>query len=92
MCIVCDKELRPIHATSPHQPYGGVMAVVSGNYGSTIYDPPSHTRSYLLMYVCDECLVSAGQDGTVFEVTKPRPVLVDSQYETWNPPAEDDVD
>lgn len=52
-----------------------------GNYGSTVYDP-MREDVFLKIYVCDNCLVKAGNEGRVEEVqTLYQPPQF--KHETW---------
>jgi hypothetical protein len=53
-CLCCEKELTPVGETNPHQPYGGIFAVTSGNYGSRVWDELDGRVAVLI--VCDDCL------------------------------------
>ncbi len=69
-CLLCGKQLDPVvpnnqfygemgnDANVPNvQPYGGVMFVAEGNYGSTVHDPIEGGNA-LVAIVCDECLLA----------------------------------
>jgi hypothetical protein len=87
-CIVCGAVLRealPDH--SENQPNDGVYAVISGNYGSTVFDPFDGT--HLEIVVCDPCLIKAGIRDRVLVGRRSRRVSLEGYgigYETLDTP------
>jgi hypothetical protein len=81
-CIICGKELSgygdPEEVVA--QPDNGVMCTTYGNYGSTVFDPMD--GSFLAFNICDDCLVEAGEKGTLFLTRKPY-VHVEYEYTKW---------
>lgn len=76
-CIVCGRELREVSpGYSENQPSDGVVAIINGNYGSTVFDPFDGT--HLEVNVCDPCLVKAGEKGRVLSGRQRRPVTIDN--------------
>lgn len=71
-CIVCGRRLQRVDDTSEGQPWEGVVIETHGNYGSTVFDPMN--GNYLLMNLCDECLVRSGEQGRVLASRDSMPV------------------
>lgn len=75
-CIVCGRELREaLQGFSVNQPSEGVLAIIDGNYGSTVFDPMN--GEMLQVNICDPCLVEAGELGRVVHGRNSRPVIAD---------------
>lgn len=74
-CIVCEKVMRNVWEEVNNQPSEGVVAIISGNYGSTVFDPFDGTT--LEIVVCDECLVEAGTKGRVLSGRPRRQVVLE---------------
>ena len=86
-CIVCGTSLRNVWDEAENQPDGGVVAVITGNYGSTKFDPFDGT--HLEVNICDSCLVQAGYEGRVLTGRLVRPVVLADMVvgtETLNTP------
>lgn len=74
-CLVCGEILEEVYpGHTENQPSDGNMLFTHGTYGSTVFDPLD--GSYLLMVLCDECLVKAGERGRVMTGRDRRPVEV----------------
>lgn len=56
-CIACQNEIASIFEDSI-QTYNSVICTVSGNYGSTVFDPVSESEGILIFILCDACLVT----------------------------------
>jgi hypothetical protein len=83
-CINCGKVLTTAF-TDDHefgQPGAATMFTSHGNYGSTVFDLEPGGK-FLLVHVCDECLLAAAELGDVAIVTPGRPA--DPRYKNWDP-------
>jgi len=81
-CFKCGKTIE----LEPHtEGLRYAMSFISyGGYGSRIYDPypPGH---YLRIHICDDCVTTGAEQGTVLEATVvKRPAEV--TYKKWEPP------
>jgi hypothetical protein len=68
-------------------PSEGLLFIARGNYGSTVYDPPPGHEEYLLVVICDQCILDAAGKQNVMHVVhwrQPRPVRVGTR-EPWDP-------
>lgn len=74
-CLICGMALTRAFDEYEAQPDDAVMGTITGNYGSTVFDPFDGTA--LAFNVCDECLVKAGEQGRIFAYRAARPVEVD---------------
>lgn len=85
-CIKCGREFTPADGAQDRDtlaPYEALLFIARGNYGSAVYDPMSD-REYLLVIICDACIVKAAGQGNVMQVTKvPRPE--DVTWSAWEP-------
>jgi hypothetical protein len=72
-CIVCSKKLEPAFRgdTQSTQPVSGLGFVGQGAYGSDF--DPMDGRLSLIINVCDDCLKSKGEEGSVVMMTQERP-------------------
>jgi len=61
-CLVCDKELTINDCEAPDN---GTVWHCHGNWGSTVYDIIGNSNSYLVAYICDDCLID--KQGSVTE-------------------------
>jgi hypothetical protein len=68
-CLVCEEDLESLFE-QPEWPHAAVVAIVKGNYGSTVYDPPISLREHehLRVLICDECLKVKARNGFVLRV------------------------
>lgn len=64
-CIVCGKELDNVDREAVNQPHSGLAFtfVTHGHYGGTVFDPMD--GQFIEINVCDECLVTAGEEKKV---------------------------
>jgi hypothetical protein len=82
-CICCNKTLEhdscEIHQyTNNGCLYGGLICHVSGNYGSSVFDPIDNDN-YLELYICDDCITIHAQK--IKHVTTKVKVVDDSSTE-----------
>lgn len=90
-CFSCRKQSAPAFKGGgvdgdTHQPSAALMFIARGNYGSRIYDPTSmHSREYLMINICDDCVSCAAIDGVVIH-TENIPRDDDTTYTLWTPP------
>lgn len=69
-CIRCGKALTPSGPDFASTPPGDALIFMArGNYGSTIYDPQSEME-YLIVVICDPCVVAQAAGGNVMRVQK----------------------
>ena len=63
-CIKCGKQLKDALSDPSHgnQPYPGLEFMSQGHYGSTVFDLDP---GYLIVNICDECIVSSSEAGLV---------------------------
>lgn len=80
-CFVCGKDLEHMHHFPQHQCHGAVIFQASGNYGSTVYDPMLSSQ-YLVINICDECLVERKDLVLLRTVVQVEP---QNEYGTWDP-------
>jgi len=56
-CFVCGAEFDQSHVSGPKD-WPGVVFVATGNWGSTIFDPPPfEPQAMLKIRICDKCVV-----------------------------------
>jgi hypothetical protein len=75
-CIRCGKTFTPsvTDGGDDTPPNDGLLFITYGNYGSTIYDPLDPLgQEYLLVVLCDECVVAQAREQNVMHVRKPLP-------------------
>jgi hypothetical protein len=76
-CIVCGDELCGAgwEGSEPYcnQPSGGTGFDTEGHYGSTVFDPMNGNT--LSISVCDDCLVTASEQGRVLLGRDYKPVV-----------------
>lgn len=72
-CIVCNKTLEPVFngTQETNQPVHGLGFVGHGAYGSNF--DPMDGRLSLIISVCDDCLKTKGEDGSVVMLTQEPP-------------------
>jgi len=72
-CIVCLTQLYfagPESRENKIQPYGGLVCSATGNFGSTLFDPPQiEEQEELVFLLCDNCLKERRENVLLF-VTK----------------------
>lgn len=71
-CIVCEKDLENAGIGEFNQPYAGTTFKTYGHYGSTVFDPMD--GSYLVINVCDACLVEKAKIVWHSKEVKPAPI------------------
>jgi hypothetical protein len=72
------------------QPYRATMFTTHGHYGSTVFDEMNGT--YLLIDVCDRCLVTAAIDGLVLLVEPGCELRPPVKLTVWDPPLGDGME
>jgi hypothetical protein len=84
-CIVCSKKLEPAFRgdSTSTQPLNALAFEGRGAYGSEF--DPMDGRLSLLINVCDECLKTKGEEGSVVMVTQERPKLPAPTFEAYRP-------
>lgn len=84
-CIICKKELQNIFDGTnyvEHQPDDALTFTADGHYGTTAFDPMDGT--YLLINICDSCIISASKEDLVCHVT-PMAVRRTNITTIWKP-------
>jgi hypothetical protein len=90
-CLICG---RSLHSEMPEelvrergwlpQPYAGTWFTSHGQYGSTVFDEMDTT--YLLITVCDQCVLEKAAAGLILLRTPDRPTpRLEPQTEIWDP-------
>lgn len=82
-CFVCAKSLEPVITDQSNlgdQPYEATIFISHGNYGSTVFDPP--TNGILLrINICDPCLLARAEANLVLiDMIAPRAAIHDYSY------------
>ncbi len=75
--MVCGRELEPALSLDDEDlladPAGGVLARIDGNHGTNAgLRHDAFSRSFLVVYLCDPCLVRKADEGRVQHVTRRR--------------------
>ena len=77
-CVVCSGRIEAPEEEDPDEPFGdgGTYFIT---YGGTVTFDPSHA-SYLEIYICEDCLLSAAASGDVMHATVTD---ADVTFEVW---------
>lgn len=78
-CIVCGEPLPSLG--EPNHPKGAVVFTSQGNFGSGVFDPGPNSDVYLVVNICDGCMLKARAKKQVAWV-EPQPCPA-PKYEIW---------
>lgn len=84
-CIRCGKKFDS-DGWDSMAPYGSLLFIARGNYGSTVYDPMAD--EYLLVIICDDCVMAEQEKRNVMRVVPVRKTAEDIR-EPWEGPGGD---
>lgn len=83
-CFKCYKKLEPAFSAEEPQRHEAVTFTASGNYGSTVFDPPTG-GAHLIIQICDECLIRHKTHVVRCTSVRQEP---EYHYSHWDPEAE----
>lgn len=90
-CLVCEQDVQ---ADVPNGGVlGGVLAFISGGYGSSVYDPlamgDTEPYSRLHAVICDACLLAKGRSGILVKSWRPPDDRSPLRTRVWQPADEE---